>query len=253
MKMNHLLVPLATLSLLGGCANLNGDNEAAKQAQLDQLVNQQTEQLQTLIVDTCTPKADPNQPYMEQLVTEMAGVNAQLTALVEKQAVPVVTCPEVSTESPIGDKLILGEVERTYVQEVGMEFETRVDTGAESSSIDARNITLFERDGKQWVRFDVPNREAPETEAKTIEAKVERIAQIKKGAADGKQERPVIRARLKIGDYVADTELNLNDRSHLDYPLLLGRKFIKDIAVVDVSRSHVQSKKPAKKPAKPTE
>ena len=32
---------------------------------------------------------------------------------------------------------------------------------------------------------------------------------------------------------------NLADRSHLDYQLLIGRSFLRDIAVVDVSRQRL--------------
>ena len=105
----------------------------------------------------------------------------------------------------------------------------------------SHNIILFERDGKQWVRFDVftLGKEAP---AQTFESKVERFVRIKQDLDEKTDRRPVIHAHLKIGQYSAETDLNLVDRSHLDFPLLLGRKFMQDIAVVDVGQSYVHGK-----------
>ncbi|WP_051216237.1 ATP-dependent zinc protease family protein [Ferrimonas futtsuensis] len=239
MKMIRSAVAIATLSLMAGCANLQGQPQTPG-PDVEQLLNNQTQALTAALEQQCLGYEDQTQA-ITTLSAQVEELQGQVQGLRNKPRPAKVECPKVNPASPIGDKMVLGEVERVFVQESGMAFETRVDTGAESSSIDAQNITLFERDGKQWVRFDVSNREGDKAGAKTVEARVVRIAQIKKGAADGMQDRPVILARLKLGNYVAETELNLNDRSHLDYPLLLGRKFIKDIAVVDVSRKHVQA------------
>ncbi|WP_228012673.1 RimK/LysX family protein, partial [Vibrio sp. OPT18] len=38
------------------------------------------------------------------------------------------------------------------------------------------------------------------------------------------------------------TEFTLADRTHLSFPLLLGRSFFRDVAVVDVSQKYVQKK-----------
>ncbi|WP_264769115.1 RimK/LysX family protein [Klebsiella pneumoniae] len=40
-------------------------------------------------------------------------------------------------------------------------------------------------------------------------------------------------AWIQIGDLKEQTEFTLTDRTHLTYPLLLGRSFFKDVAVVD--------------------
>ncbi len=69
-----------------------------------------------------------------------------------------------------------------------------------------------------------------------------RFVRIKQDADEKDDRRPVIHAHLKIGKYAAETDLNLTDRSHLEYPLLLGRKFMKDIAVVDVGQAYLHGK-----------
>ena len=144
---------------------------------------------------------------------------------------------------------MLGAIENVYVDEVKASFDTRIDTGAESSSLDARNIILFERDGSQWVRFDVFT-QGDKQPAKTFESKVERFVRIKQDSDEKSDRRPVIHAHLEIGQYKAETDLNLSDRSHLEFPLLLGRKFMQDIAVVDVGQTFIHGKKQDAQPSK---
>ena len=50
-------------------------------------------------------------------------------------------------------------MEHVYISPPGILLTARIDTGATTSSIDARNIEPFERDGKRWVRFEVINPE----------------------------------------------------------------------------------------------
>ncbi|MGC9423682.1 RimK/LysX family protein, partial [Vibrio sp.] len=46
----------------------------------------------------------------------------------------------------------------------------------------------------------------------------------------------------QIGDLKEKTEFTLANRTHLTFPLLLGRSFFKHVAIVDVSRQYVQEK-----------
>ena len=47
---------------------------------------------------------------------------------------------------------------------------------------------------------------------------------------------------IKIGSVHEKAQFTLADRSQMDYPILLGREFIQDIAYVDVSREFIESK-----------
>lgn len=206
---------------------------AAQQAALIDVINQQCQQNALPLEQLSTD--------VQQLQTQIADLKATTARQNAAKPVPVVATPKECAKSPLDDKLLLGEVESVFIEELGAHFATRIDTGAESSSVDARNIVLFERDGTQWVRFNV-YLDGPKKAPKSIESKVVRFVRIKQDADEKDDRRPVIHAHLKIGKYVAETDLNLTDRSHLDYPLLLGRKFIKDIAIVDVGQSYVHGK-----------
>lgn len=118
-------------------------------------------------------------------------------------------------------------------------FKARVDTGATTSSISATDIIPFERDGKDWVKFKV---EHDGIKSQEVSLPVERWVKIKQSSAEGTQRRAVIVANIQIGDLKDKTEFTLADRTHLTYPLLLGRSFFRDVAVVDVSKKYVQDK-----------
>ena len=69
---------------------------------------------------------------------------------------------EQNMSKKIGDLNVIGEVEPVYVLPIKKPFTARIDTGAETSSIDAKNISFFERDGEKWVSFDVISRNSGE-------------------------------------------------------------------------------------------
>lgn len=136
-------------------------------------------------------------------------------------------------------KLILGSQEWVYVPSIKQNFRARVDTGATTSSISAVGIESFERDGKDWVKFRI---EHEGIESEEMSVPVERWVKIRQSTSDTTHRRPVIMSWIQIGDVKEKTEFTLADRTHLSYPLLLGRSFFKDVAVVDVSRKYVQEK-----------
>ena len=53
---------------------------------------------------------------------------------------------------------VVGAVEWVTVEPAGLRMEARIDTGAETASVDARDIELFERDGDEPVRARLSNR-----------------------------------------------------------------------------------------------
>lgn len=148
---------------------------------------------------------------------------------------PVVEAPKKTADG----KLILGEEEWVFIPGLKETFKARVDTGATTSSISAVDIVPFERDGKDWVKFKI---EHDGINSKELSLPVERWVNIKQSSADGSQKRAVVQAWIQLGDLKEKTEFTLADRTHLSFPLLLGRSFFRDIAVVDVGQKYVQDK-----------
>ncbi|NRF25210.1 ATP-dependent zinc protease [Vibrio coralliilyticus] len=147
--------------------------------------------------------------------------------------------PKPQPKKTSDGKLILGEQEWVYVPGLEENFKARIDTGATTSSISATDVVEFERDGKDWVKFKI---EHDGVKSKEIALPVERWVKIRQSSAEKSERRAVVESWIQIGDLKEKTEFTLADRTHLKFPLLLGRSFFKDVAVVDVSKKFVQKK-----------
>lgn len=187
-----------------------------------------------------TPVEPEQKPQIEEPKVEEPKVEekevVKETKPAEKPKQPEVVLKAKKTSD---GKLILGEKEWVYVPGLEQNFRARIDTGATTSSISAVDIEPFERDGKDWVKFKI---EHEGHKSKEIALPVQRWVKIRQSSADGTQERAVVDAWIQIGDLKEKTEFTLADRTHLTFPLLLGRSFFKDVAVVDVSQQYVQDK-----------
>ncbi|PHS39134.1 MAG: hypothetical protein COB07_06775 [Sulfurovum sp.] len=151
------------------------------------------------------------------------------------------TFENLNTEKP-DVKMIIGEIENIRLIPPNVILKARIDTGAKTTSIDARNITAFERDGKLWVRFVCVAGEKEHT----LERKVIKTVQIKRHGKKA-QNRYVINMRIILGNVSQLIHVNLNDRKSYTYPVLIGRNLLRDYFIVDVSKKHqLKPKKLAK-------
>lgn len=142
---------------------------------------------------------------------------------------------DANGKSDLSQKQIVGEIEQAYLAELGLTLKARIDTGATTSSIDARNIQAFERDGEQWVRFNILN---PDTNQMVQFEKIRvRKVKINQANSDTPETRPVVEMQIAIGEVSQLAEFTLSNRSHLDYQLLVGRNILRDVMIVDVSQS----------------
>ncbi len=142
------------------------------------------------------------------------------------------TFENLNTEKPDA-KTIIGEVENIRLIPPNIVLKARIDTGAKTTSIDARNITPFERDGKQWVRFVCMDGKKEHS----LERKVIKVVQIKRHGKAA-QDRYVINMRIILGTVSQLIHVNINDREAYTYPVLIGRNFLRDYFIVDVAKKH---------------
>lgn len=163
---------------------------------------------------------------VEQLSDDPVVINAQCDA---------------DAESPLANKEVLGRSEWVGLPDIGTYLRARVDSGAQTSSLSAADITRFERDGDTWVRFklalDDDEAVVDQVRDEWIEAPVIRRVRILQAA--GEETRPVVSLLMTLGSIREQVEFTLNDRSHLGYPVLLGRRFMMDIAMIDVSEAYL--------------
>ena len=131
------------------------------------------------------------------------------------------------------DKKLIGWVEKVKVYPGELEYKAKIDTGARTPSINARNIIEFERDGQTWVRFDLASKNKARA---TLELPLVRQATIKRHF--GKQQhRYVVMLGICLGGIYRETQVTLVDRTGFLYDLLLGRSFLKGEFIIDPSES----------------
>jgi hypothetical protein len=136
----------------------------------------------------------------------------------------------------IAGKLRLGAVEKVGLVNEKVSYAARIDTGADFSSMGVYNPKTFERDGKDWVRFSLQDSES----AARFEYPIFDTVRIKESSTQT-VDRLEIKIDIEMGGNKYKRQIfNLADRSYLEYQLLIGRSFLRDIAVVDVSRKNIQ-------------
>jgi len=130
------------------------------------------------------------------------------------------------------DPTLYGRYENIKVMDIGQTFQAKMDTGAYTASLSAKDIERFTRDGDKWVRFRLATEDADD---KVYEHKVARISKIKnrteedsEGDAPETSSRPVVDLELCLGDVKRTVEVNLVDRSSFNYPLLIGAKALRE-------------------------
>jgi len=142
---------------------------------------------------------------------------------------------------------ILGFVEWVVMKDSGLRLKSRLDTGAKTSSLHAVNVKPLEKNGKQWVSFQIPlgDHEDQPSEGELehdditleLERPVERTVLIKRKGAPS-QRRYVVRMEFCIAGTIHETQFSLTDRGRFSYPVLLGRRFMRDDKIlVDSSDS----------------
>ncbi len=142
-------------------------------------------------------------------------------------ALPLAACVQES-------KSIVGVAENVCLEPENLVLAAKLDTGADNSSLNVGRLSEFERNGEEWVRFEVTN-EAGRTA--TFERKLVRVAKIKRHVGD-RHERPVVLMGIRIGNHFREAEVNLVDRSLFKYQLLIGRSFMSGLVVVDPSAQY---------------
>jgi hypothetical protein len=127
-----------------------------------------------------------------------------------------------------------GWVEKVLLYPDGLPLQAKLDTGADNSSLDASDVESFEKNGVEWVRFQIRNRYGQKI---SFEKEVRRVAMIKRHSSKH-QRRKVIRVGVCLGKTYLETDVNLVDRTNFAYQMLLGRTFLAGNAIVDPSLTY---------------
>jgi hypothetical protein len=126
------------------------------------------------------------------------------------------------------EKIKIGLVEDVILLRWGVKLPARIDTGAASSSIDARELKVQDN----MAEFKLPDKygglqlRLPVIDWRTIRS------------AEGYEKRPVVEMEVCLGPKRLRIKVNLNDRSIVKYPLIIGRNALKKHFVIDCMKSN---------------
>ena len=134
----------------------------------------------------------------------------------------------VAEKGNAGEKITVGEVEEVILLPWRVKLPARIDTGAATSSLDARDLKVKDK----MAEFKLPKKIGG------LSLRLPVIGWQDIRGADFTEQRPVVEVTLCMGPRLIRTEVTLNDRSSVRYPLIIGRNVLKDNFVVDCMQSN---------------
>lgn len=144
---------------------------------------------------------------------------------------------ETQTELPV-----IGWREWVALPDLGIKkIKVKVDSGARSSSLHAFDIEEFERDGEDWVRFNV--HPIQRNDAKSIAVEAPLLDKRSVRSSSGKaSRRPVISTNVRLLGRTWPIELTLANRDAMGFRMLLGREAFRQRFLVDAGNSYFGGK-----------
>jgi len=142
---------------------------------------------------------------------------------------------------------VIGWREWVALPELGISsIKAKVDSGARSSSLHAIDLKKFEREGQQWVRFNVNPVQRSSDSTITIEAPVLEYRSVR--SSSGKSSlRPVILTPVTLMGVTWPIEVTLAGRDDMGFRMLLGREAVRGWFLIDTKASYYGGKPQRKK------
>ncbi|KAA3652733.1 MAG: ATP-dependent zinc protease [Bacteroidetes bacterium] len=137
------------------------------------------------------------------------------------------------------DKTIVGRVEKVDFPELGiLDIEAKIDTGAYSTAIHSHRIWVEEKDGVEYLNFEVLDPSDEKYVGLVIRTK-NFFRKVVKSSNGRKEKRYIIKTVIQLGGKKRKTDVSLTDRGKMKYPVLIGRKVLKNGFLVDVSQKNL--------------
>ncbi|MFC5739981.1 ATP-dependent zinc protease [Dyella tabacisoli] len=139
----------------------------------------------------------------------------------------------------MAELITLGWRERLALPQLGIAtLKVKLDTGARSSSLHVDTLESFERDGVTWLRFTVDTDRRQHTQVHCEAPALDRRVVTDTGGR--RTERWFIRSEVTLAGRTFHADINLTDRRHMLFPMLLGRTALLGRFAVDPALSYTQ-------------
>lgn len=226
---------LALACLMLSACNPQADTLSEREAR----INARESELVTLFAELVELKKSLEKDQAEQHSTRAKDANTP--------AADICACDTAGAEASapgsaakVDSKTVLGAIENVYLDPPGLEFSARIDTGAQTSSLNALDIVEFERDGKPFVKFNLIHPESGEKIQLT--RRLRGHVRVKELGDREALRRPVVKLRIQLADIDEQINFTLENRSRFKHQVLIGRNLLQDLAVVDVSKKSAPAK-----------
>lgn len=115
----------------------------------------------------------------------------------------------------------------------------KIDTGAKTSVLHCEHIELIKKGRKQFVKFTPLSEEFSKGKSFTLPYHKERRI---KNSFGLEENRFIVRTTVRLFNEIFEIEISLRDRSNMEFPMLMGRSFIRKKFLVDVNRANLSDK-----------
>lgn len=140
------------------------------------------------------------------------------------------------------EKKLLGAVEKIDLPEFDLyDMDSRVDTGAATSSLHCHHVKVYQRAEKEYISFKLLDPSHPDYQQKTYRTSEFREKLIK--SSFGQTEyRYAIKTDIILFGQKYHVELTLADREKMQFPILIGRNVLRRNFIVDVGKKNLSFK-----------
>ncbi|MFT6215924.1 MAG: hypothetical protein ACJAS3_002325 [Roseivirga sp.] len=136
---------------------------------------------------------------------------------------------------------LIGRQDFINLPEFGLkDVEAKIDTGAYTSSINCSKLKLSKVDGIPTLNFQLSGTKINEKRARKFSTTTFKKKKIRSSNGDT-EERFIVITTVVILERRIKAEFSLSDRSKMKFPILIGRKLLKNRFIVDVSKKNISS------------
>lgn len=127
---------------------------------------------------------------------------------------------------------LIGWVEKVRLYPGNVVIKAKIDTGARTSSLHVTSVKFVEHNSEEWIHFKVTGLKG---NVVFFKRKIKRIATIKSHFEEPHR-RLVVLMGICLGNTYREAEVNLINRSGFNYPMLIGRQYLRNHFIVDPSQ-----------------
>ena len=157
----------------------------------------------------------------------------------EVNLLPFVAESLVMIEKKVKPKLTIGRREKVSFPDLDLtEVDAKIDTGAYTTALHCKEIQVKQEDGIAVLYFKLLDPSHPEYSEKNQRFEVFSKKAIKNSSGEA-EIRFIIKTRIKIGRKIIKTSISLTNRGSMRFPVLIGRKLLRNRFVVDTDESYL--------------